>query len=394
MVIFYILLIISVLSPPPVQNLKIRITRALSVNCNTTKFLGRTKVGRFSDSRVNEGDLVSGGDTEFDYLERSQTNSVKGVFIFVVFFSHLMAYLLRDGYEPNIFDSIVFFINSRLGQLMVVMFLFYSGYGVAESINKKGLKYIRSIPKHRILPTIVKFDFAVCTFLIIGLLIGQDISLKQFLLALTTWTSIGNSNWYIFCIIYCYLATYISAIVARRILFKYDSILLLILLFIYIAILNVLRPSESWWFDTILAYGFGYFYSNQRNNIERFVQRIGYSTSVVCCVILIALTGFYKLEWMSLGFNLRAVIFAMLVVLISMKIRFSSKILIWMGINLFPLYIYQRLPMLALSTVNDGAFMLNNPYFYTVLCLVITTGIAFLVRKIDLYSRIGRILAA
>lgn len=293
-----------------------------------------------------------------------------------------MVYLLRDGYEPNIFDRIVIFINSRLGQLMVVMFLFYSGYGVAESIKKKGLNYIHSIPRRRILPTIVKFDFAVCLFLIIGLLIGQDISLRQYLLALTTWTSIGNSNWYIFCIIYCYFATYISAVFACRVSFKLESILLLILLFLYIALLNVLRPSESWWFDTILAYGFGYYYSKHRNNIEKFVQRIGYSTSVICCVFLIVLLGFYKIEWLYLGYNLRAVVFAMLVVLISMKIRFSSKILIWMGINLFPLYIYQRLPMLVLSTVNDGAFMLDNPYIYTALCLAITTVIAILVKKL------------
>ena len=49
--------------------------------------------------------------------------------------------------------------KGRMGNyyLMVTMFLFYSGYGVFESIKKKKEKYINTIPKRRFLKTLINF---------------------------------------------------------------------------------------------------------------------------------------------------------------------------------------------------------------------------------------------
>lgn len=41
------------------------------------------------------------------------------------------------------------------------VFLFYSGYGIMESIKNKGEKYISTVPKKRILNVLVNFDIAV-----------------------------------------------------------------------------------------------------------------------------------------------------------------------------------------------------------------------------------------
>ena len=42
-----------------------------------------------------------------------------------------------------------------MGQLVVVMFLFYSGYGIGESYKKKGVNYVQQMPVHRILTTLL-----------------------------------------------------------------------------------------------------------------------------------------------------------------------------------------------------------------------------------------------
>lgn len=67
-----------------------------------------------------------------------------------------------------------------------------------------------------------------------------------------------------------------------------------------------------------------------------------------------------------------AMIFCVVVVLCTMKFKINSQVLLWCGKNLFPLYIYQRVPMIILSSFNDGAFAAGYPSLFTGICLLIT----------------------
>lgn len=88
-----------------------------------------------------------------------------------------------------------------------VMFLFYSGYGKIESILKRGLNYIKSFPKKRLLTVYINFIIAVLLFLIANLMIGNILDLKRVVLAFVAYTSIGNSNWYMFVVFALYIFT-------------------------------------------------------------------------------------------------------------------------------------------------------------------------------------------
>lgn len=159
------------------------------------------------------------------YIDKTQCNCIKGFFIVVVFCRHIAPYLMDAGYDFSILgDKIFQGIDSRIGQLLVVMFLFYSGYGVSESFKRKGEIYLWNIPKRRVLPTLINFDVAVLLFAIVNLCLGIDYPIIVSILSFTGWKSIGNSNWYIFVIISCYLSTYLTARLLgtqceRRILF-------------------------------------------------------------------------------------------------------------------------------------------------------------------------------
>lgn len=82
-----------------------------------------------------------------DYIDYDGIQPIKGIFILLVFMSHFVQYVELDG----IWDLPYFQIRRYLGQLIVVPFLFYSGYGIAESIRKKGSGYINRMPVSRIL---------------------------------------------------------------------------------------------------------------------------------------------------------------------------------------------------------------------------------------------------
>ena len=68
-----------------------------------------------------------------NYLSRENTISVKGIFVLLVIAQHFVTYVKLDG----IYDGGYLQLRQFLGQNIVTVFLFYSGYGVFESINYK-----------------------------------------------------------------------------------------------------------------------------------------------------------------------------------------------------------------------------------------------------------------
>ena len=130
------------------------------------------------------------------YLSKETTSTINGLFIALVFLSHFSQY---STYMSN-------YVGQRLGQLIVVMFLFYSGYGCMVQYMAKGRAYLQTFPKKRVLSTLVNFGIAVAIFVVVGLLLGKSFSIKQVALSFVCWDSVGNSNWYIFAILLCYLA--------------------------------------------------------------------------------------------------------------------------------------------------------------------------------------------
>ena len=103
------------------------------------------------------------------YIDKSSTSTVNGLFIWLVFISHFTQYL------PAGTENIV---GRNFGQLIVVMFLFYSGYGCALRYMQNGAEYLKPFWGKRILATFVNFDVAVCLFIAIGLLLGKSFAVK------------------------------------------------------------------------------------------------------------------------------------------------------------------------------------------------------------------------
>lgn len=324
-----------------------------------------------------EKDSASNG-----FLAKYRTDAIKGFFIIVVFISHIKGYYEMVGANLSAWYDAAFFLPAKVfGQLMVVMFLFFSGYGVAESIKKKGDSYIRAIPKKRILGTLVNFDVAVLIFAVVCLLLGTEVSLQNFLLSLIGWSEMGNSNWYIFSIVMCYVFTFIAYSVNKT----QGGAFLWIFLFAYTFLMSVFKG--TWWYNTIFAYGAGLFFSEHKEwflyqwrhhyNSWLTIVSAGFMACLGCYLLFY---GPFKSNMEYAGamvFNVMSVFFAYLVVLLSMKITIHNKFLEWLGVNLFPLYIYQRLSMMVLSTLYPIELVANHPYVFLVICVLITGCIAW-----------------
>lgn len=315
-----------------------------------------------------------------DYIGMEQSNAVKGLFILLVFMGHILALIKRCGFNfEQPMDYAAKFFYSEMGQLVVALFLFYSGFGVMKSLQIKGQTYLDSYPKSRLLTTLLNFDIAVCFFLLLGLLTKQPMGVSNILLSFIGWESLGNSNWYIFVILVCYLVFY-GVFKAVQSYHLVGALLVTILLFGLMLVLHQVKTNQ-YWYNTVLVFPAGVFYALFSNQIEQVVQKRYWLVLAILLTAFVVLHTCHFRPLHGLTFNIQAIVFAIFVVILTMKIRLCNKLLVWCGLSLFPLYIYQRLPMNAIRSWAGDAWICANPNLYIAICLALTLGIALLYNK-------------
>ena len=261
-------------------------------------------------------------------LSIQQCNAIKGISILLVFVSHANQYVYSNGNGYSMLgDQLFLAINESIGQLCVVMFLFYSGFGTEFSILNKGENYAKRIPKRRCLTTLLNYYVAVIVFLVVNLLLGRSVTFSKFCISLTAWKSIVNSNWYIFDIILCYFFSFLSTRISSKPYKRFLTVLVLTVLLI--GVLYTLK--QSWWCDTLLAYPLGMFVALYQDRFFELIRRH---------------------YWVVLATSL-----------------------VWLGANLFPIYIYHHVPMMVTAELFPS-FVASQAVLFCVICFAVTVAIA------------------
>lgn len=297
-----------------------------------------------------------------DYIGRGSIQPIKGIFILLVFVSHFVQYVTLDG----VWDAPYFEIRRFLGQMVVVPFLFYSGYGMAESIRVKGVGYVRRMPVHRIGKVLFQFGIAVILFLILQFARGVRYEWSRILLSFIGWFSVGNSNWYIFAIVCMYLITWLSYSLCRR-----GKLMPLLcataLTAVYIVVMKLVKGQEVWC-NTVAAYLAGMWFSAYREGFDRVVLSKN-RDYFIYLILTFAAFLFMRQYWSSLlVYEVVSVLFALLVVLITAKVQITNRFLAYCGEHLFSLFILQRIPMIAL----DNTAIEQYPWLYLLVCVGLT----------------------
>lgn len=313
------------------------------------------------------------------YLDIGTTDSVKGIFVLLVFLSHARNCIsMLPGYQADSLNKIYDVFQNHMGQGIVVMFLFYSGYGVMESIKKKGGDYVNAFPKQRFGKTLFNFDVAVLLFIITDLCLGTlgSYSVPQVLLSFTGWEFVGNDNWYIFAVLIMYLITY-AAFKAFKNNFRRAAAAVTVLTVVYIAAMYLLKGTQSWWYDTVILYPLGIWYSIGREAAERFVKKrpINYYLVLgVCAAVFIAS---HLLRDNIACYEISQISLCAVIVALTIKIDIGNKLLRFFGAHLFEIYILMRIPMLVLLH-----FDITNTYLFTAVSFAVTVALAVVFKKL------------
>lgn len=314
-----------------------------------------------------------------DYMSIDKTMAIKGIFILLVFFSHFNSYV--DFTSAT--DIAYYNVYKQIGQRMVTLFMFYSGYGVMEAISKKKMSYIHKIPVTRVVGTLFRFDIAVLCYIILNIIINKgtsQITARRVILSLIGWESIGNSNWYIFAILVCYVATFIGFEIFRdKMKYIPSAVTVTVIILAYVALLHFKELNATRFYNTVLCYPLGIFYSMYRDKFEKLIAKSStlWAVLFVGSVIAAKVTYDHRSDRFFV-YEISMFFFVAAVVLFTMQFSLNNKILRFCGQHLFGIYIMQRIPMIVFKKLGLADF---NIYVYFIVCLAATILIAYLFEK-------------
>lgn len=278
-----------------------------------------------------------------NYLSKDGTDAVRGIFILLIFASHFIQYVDSPTALPDILYQN---LRIALGQAVVTCFLFYSGYGVALSAKRKGDCYTRSMPRRRILPTLLVYDCSLLLYLILQLWRGRTISLEKLFFAAIAWNGIGNSDWYIFAILGLYLVTWL--VLRGR---ELDSVTVGRISVATLAFMLALlcAGKGAYWYNTLLCYPLGMWFFLYKDRIDAFMSKPSRYWPVAILTVA-AFVLAHKAWNRSLFFYvLTMLLFTLCVVLFTMKVQLRSPALMYCGRHLQGLYLLQRIPFIFLG---------------------------------------------
>ena len=314
-------------------------------------------------------------------MDLENTSYIKGIFVWIIIFSH------NRSYYPKKINYFYISILNCIGQKMVSLFLFYSGYGIIESIKKKGLSYVKSLPQKASI-LFIKFQLILLIFLFNNILLGLKINIKQYLLSIIFISNIGNSNWFAFSIILLYLYSFLSFITVKNISYIYVSLIIIsIICYLHVFITyNYIYPKKIYAVDNILTFIFGMSYSLLKKIIDKIVMLndILYFASVSFFIFIIYY--FNKNSHNLLLKSLTNCFFSLMIVIISMKIRFNNDFLKILNTHSYSIYLLQRIVMIfiykrKLFKKND---FIRFPFIF---CFTLLLSILF-----DKYTRFVNII--
>ncbi len=312
-----------------------------------------------------------------DYIGKNDTVAVKGIFVFLIFLSHAETYIDATG----VFDLPYVKIQEYLDQTVVAMFFFYSGFGIMEQIKERGGAYIDTVPKKRFPRLLLNTDICVVLFLILNAAIGKTFSAKQILLSFICWDSVGNSNWYIFDTLALYIITFLSFSIIKKKSGKkaqfFGLCLTSVLSVVLVFALAKGKAGFAYWYDTLILYALGMWYSFFKNAIEKVLMKNDLIYLAIFAFVAIAYLKAYDIrittDFRIYTYTAWAVLFTLGIVMITLKVKITNPVLEWFGNHVFSIYMLQRLPMILLSHLGIAE---QNKYAFLIASLVITMVLA------------------
>ncbi len=321
------------------------------------------------------------------YISINQSRNIEGIFVILIFMGHV--FWNFNSFTPLDVHYLSFW--SHLNQAVVAMFMFYSGFGLTQSVKTKGIGYLKALPKKRIFPLLFKYWISFFIFLMIRFLISNPPDPKTLLPAFIGWEDIGNYGWFVFVIVSLYVIFGLSFFIAfktgnKRFVLLRGAVVLTALSLLYIVLLRFPGHRGKWVYDTVLIFSLGSWYSVTKEKCECFLEsNLRYILALLVCVSCYILTAIFR-DLLFLIHEIFMFCFTLIIILITIKIQIKSKILEFFGNLAFPMILFQGSSFAVFTH-----FKINtSPLLYVVLSFILTVLLSVLFDKAYGYVSLKR----
>lgn len=313
---------------------------------------------------------------EGTFLDKSSTNVIKGFFILLIIFSHILNEFEYTGFLCKPLG----YFRAILGQLLVSMFFFISGYGIFMSLELKKDHYKKTFLINRFFRIFLYGVVGMIPYFIYSACIKEYHPVGDYFLSFIGLKYLDDHMWFLFAILFCYLVC--GTLFLFNIKNKYTNFLIISLSIVaYIAIMCILHQPAFIW-NTIISFIFGMFVSMYKDKILKMLKRnkiVDYSILVFTVVFIIIFQYINYLK-VPLIFEILIMIVSnfsvcLFFVTLTFFFKFSSKSLGFIGKASFPIFITHPLIIFIFVKFNP----IQNPSlnYFVLLILCICVGIPF-----------------
>lgn len=287
-----------------------------------------------------------GNYTEREVLGKNNMTYLKGMACIMVVVTHTCTQLGGEG---------ILILPSNIGTIAVGIFFFWSGYGLMYSyLNKEN--YLKGFVTKRILLVYVPFVFANAIFLLCNFIEQEVYSFIETVKYLLGIKLICGHAWYIQTIIILYILFYLSAKVSNGNKKKF-ILLLAICIIVYKGYEDYIANPSDMYRGNVIPFLVGYMVACiDSRKVECWIRK-NYKTITFAITFLFSATFFYIsiFRWHIPCIDPRNKIicvitttvcqssFVILTLVISLKVRFQSKLVNYIGKISYEVYLLHQI---------------------------------------------------
>lgn len=322
------------------------------------------------------------GDWCRDALSLRISKGLLGFCAVGIMLHHMSQTISFAGEDPGVLSFMV-----DIGVCFVGMFFFFSGYGLYSSLRDKP-DYLKGFLRGRLPAVLVPFYICNFVFILGSYLWGYRFAKGELLPYLTGAILMNSQMWYIVEILILYLLFFFAfRLIKNRdaACMVYGVCLMLLVAFSLWLGHDTTTPTQGlwlhgeWWYNTTMMIWVGILFARWEKQILGVIRKL-YGLFLVVFLLLTAFLynrtlymlqnkgywfewdGYpgYKEKWQTLGVQFFFVFAAVLtVVILTQKIRFSNKILDFLGEIALELYLIHNLFLLYMPGNNRMVYILS-----------------------------------
>lgn len=342
------------------------------------------------------------------FMSLSQTKAIQGFSAFCIMFHHIGQKTCASWLNPRyIVHGLDVFVP--IGYFFVGIFLLCSGYGLFKSFKAKE-NYLKGFIGRRILPIILAYYTTGIIFLIVRILMGEKLSVLQFIYYLTGIQLSNPNTWFVIALPIFYLGFYLAFKFCKN-----ENMALFItclVVFIYTLIGTFTNHNDfwmrgQWWYNSVHFFSLGLLFAKFEKPIINHVKKF-YLLYVILTFVGIfgfySLTGYtqYAFSYYGEDYNLDHIVlrrwvclladilascsFVFFVFLLGLKIKIGNKVLAFMGTITLEFYLIHGLFVELFGfnfiDVAPSLYYIKNVFFMVLAVFIPSIPAALLLQKL------------